>query len=88
MTLLQQRPFPLYHSLHASLFELSTYCIGRQGLVGDVLEDSGDLYSSLCSLGGDEMKSMMDIGGCKPVGMTMGLLWEAGTVLGVNIVYV
>ena len=84
MPLLQQRPFPLDHSLHASLFEMPTHCLGGDGLVGDVHEGSGDLCSILCLLGGDEMKSMTNIGSCELARMTRRVLWKVGTVLGVN----
>jgi hypothetical protein len=61
--------------------------MGGERLVGDDSEDSGDLYSLLCLLRGDEMDSMVSIMGCKLAGMTRRVLWEVGTVLGANFGY-
>jgi hypothetical protein len=61
--------------------------MGGERLVGDSSEDSGDLYSILCLLRGDEMESMANIMGCKLAGTTRRVLWEVGTVLGVNFGY-
>jgi hypothetical protein len=70
VTLLEKRPFLFGHSLHPSCFEVATHCLGREGLIADVCEGSGDFYSCPCLLGGDEVDSMADINRFKLAGAT------------------
>ena len=82
--LLEKRPFLFGHSLHPNSFEVPTDCLGREGLVTDVSEGSGDVHSCLCLLRGDEVESMTDINRFELAGAASSRLWEVGTVLGVN----
>jgi hypothetical protein len=61
--------------------------MGGERLVGDGSEDSGDLYSILCLLRGDEMESMASIMGCELAGTTRRVFWKVRTVLGANMGY-
>jgi hypothetical protein len=56
-------------------------------LVGDGFEGSGDFYSILCLLRGDEMEGMVDIFGCKLAGATSRGLWKVGAVFRANSGY-
>jgi hypothetical protein len=84
MTLREKRPFLFGHSLHPNSFEVPTHCLGREGLVADVIEGSGDFYSCLCPLRCDEVDSMADIDRFELAGAASSGLWEVGTVLRAN----
>ena len=45
MTFRKQWPFPLYHSLHPSLFQVSTSSLSRKRLIGNVLKSFSNLDS-------------------------------------------
>ena len=84
MTLAKERLFLLDYSLHTSLFEMTVHSLGRERLVGDVSESSGDLDSILCLLGGDKVDSMTNSGGVKLGRMTSRQPLKVRALLRVN----
>ena len=62
MTLSEYRLLLLDYCLHACPFETPTHSICREGLVGDVLKSSGNLYCILRSPRVDKTKGMAHIG--------------------------
>jgi hypothetical protein len=80
----EEGPLPLHHSLHPSLRQVPTNCFGRERLVDDVLECSGDLDSIFSLPRCDEVDGMVSIGWGELEGTTIQRLGKRGMVLGVK----
>src|ERR1700739_131373 len=76
----EERLFPLHHSLHPCSLQVTTSCLSRQRLVGDIPKGLGDLYSIFSLLGGDKMEGIVSICCRKLRRMTTRWLLKVGTM--------